>query len=239
MKRTARIMRFTAAMTLLVAALGCGLLEEATTFTVDTGWRKVTVDTASLGISIPSGPAIPAIPCQKSNDICAQATSQLSCKSTTYSCKVQCGAQDSCEIVADITESFTVDLADKIKNQTSATALSKVSLLRMVYNTLENTLTFDTPKIEVFVGPNTANKVTDPLVVRLATMPVIPKGQKPNAQLQDISEAGKQSLSNFVMNYQVPFKFFVKATARFASGDPLPKGRISLNLKAYFEVTPL
>ena len=90
-----------AAILLLAAGFGCGLLEDATTVTIETGWKSVTVDSDALGVTIPSGSVIPAVSCSASNDICAQATSGVTCNGQTYGCKVQCGSGGSCEIVAD------------------------------------------------------------------------------------------------------------------------------------------
>lgn len=229
-----------AAALLVAAGIGCGLLEDATTFTIDTDWKTITVDSDALGLTVPSGATIPAVSCTKTNDICAKGTSVIKCtgQGTAYACAVQCGDKATCEVSATAEINTSVDISQKVKSQTSASVLSKVTFDRMVYNTVENTLTFDTPTIEIFVGPNTATKTTDAGVTRFATMASIPKGQKPNA-LVNATEEGKNALSAFVKAYQVPFKFFVKATLRFASGDPIPHGKLTLNLKAYLEITPL
>ena len=225
---------------LLAAAFGCGLLEDATTFTLETGWKQVSIDSDALGVTIPSGSAIPAVSCTAANDICAQAGAQISCSGQTYGCKVQCGSQGSCEIVAEAEIGQTVDVSDKVKSQTSATVLSKVSFNYMLFKVPENTLTFDTPKIEVFVGPNAAGTTTDAGVVRFATMEAIPRGQTvlPGEQL-NATEEGKNALAGFVKSYQTPFKFFIKASLRFPSGSPVPQGKLTMQVNGYFEIEPL
>jgi len=228
----------TVALALVPLFTACGLLDDATTFTLETGWKQVSIDSAALGVAIPSGTLIPAVACTKTNDICAQASAGISCNGQTYSCNVQCSDQGSCEIVADAEVGQTVDISQKVKNQTSATVLSKVSFSYMLFKVLENTLTFDTPQIEVFVGPNTAVRTTDAGVVKFATMDVIPKSQTPEGQLT-VTDAGKASLAGFVKNYETPFKFFVKAGLRFPSGSALPQGKLTLQVNGYFEVEPL
>ena len=223
---------------LLAAAFGCGLLEDATTFSIDTGWKTVTVDSDALGVTIPSGSVIPAVPCSSANDICAQATSGVSCNAQTYGCKIQCGSGGKCEILANAEIGETVDISQKVQSQTSASALSKVSFNYMLYKVEQNTLTFDTPEITVYVGPNTANTTADSGVVKFATIDSIPKGQTPDGQLPATS-AGKTALSEFVKNYKTPFKFFVKADLRFPSGSPLPKGKLSLKVNGYFQIEAL
>lgn len=235
---TKTVFRAIAAGSLLLAAsFGCGLLEDATKFTIDTGWKEFTVDSAALGVTIP-GATVPAVPCTTQNDVCAQATSQVSCSSQTYSCSVQCGSQGTCEITASAEVATTVDVSDKVKNNTSASALSKVSFNYMLYKVTENTLTFDTPEIEIFVGPSSATRTTDSGVVKFATMPAVTKGQKPDGQV-NATEQGKSALAGFIKSYQTPFKFFVKASLRFPSGAPLPQGKLTVQVNGYFEAEPL
>jgi hypothetical protein len=222
---------------LLAAALGCGLLEEATTATVATDWYNITVDSNAMGIAVPTGSTVPAVPCSAGCE-----TSGISCGGGTYGCEVQCGGNSNCEIEVTAEVAVTVDLSKQIKNQFGAKALSKVSLSQAFYRIADgnNTLNFDTPKIELFIGPNSANKTSDAGVVPFATLPTIKGGEVfAQKELQDITSAGSQALSGFVLNYQTPFKFLVKTTLKFASGQALPQGRIALELKAFLKVTPI
>jgi hypothetical protein len=196
------------------------------------------VDSAQLGLKVPAGTTIPAVQCTAANDICAQATSPISCATQTFTCSAKCGSGGTCALSAS-TEIFTsIDLSTQIKNQTQASALSKVSLDRVVLNTDENTLNFATPSVELYVGPSSATKTTDAGVVLFGTLPAIAAGQKLN-QAVEVTQAGKDALSNFVKNYTTPFRMLAKASVSFASGDPLPQGKLTLKVKAYFEVEPL
>jgi hypothetical protein len=227
-----------AAGLVLAAAFGCDLLKSATTFTVDTDWQQLTVDSASLGLTVPSGSVIPGIPCTAAADPCATATSQISCVGATYSCKVQCGASAKCEVVASAESFMPIDLSQKVKSGLQSNALNKVTVRQVIYNTDDNTLNFDTPKIELFVGPSTATKTTDAGVVAFATMDPIPRGTKPNAEIIP-TDAGKEALAGFVRDYQTPFRLLAKASLRFATGDSIPQGRLALKVKAYLDIVPL
>jgi len=227
-----------ACSSLLFLIGGCDLLSDATKFTVDTDWQVFSVDSAALGLSVPSGSALPAIPCSTANDLCAQATSPMKCGGQSYACRVQCGSKATCEVVASTEQSTSIDLSQQIKNNTQASALNKVALQRMVFNTEENTLNFDTPSMEFYVGPNAATKTTDAGVVFFGTMPSIPHGTKLNGEIT-VTAAGKSALADRVKNYQTPFRLLAKAALSFASGSPLPQGRAVVKLKAYFEIEPL
>ena len=51
--------------------------------------------------------------------------------------------------------------------------------------------------------------------------------------------AGKQALAAFVKNYQTPFNVFLQANMRFASGDPLPQGKLTMEVNGFFKIEPL
>jgi hypothetical protein len=229
---------FVALLLVGASATGCDLLAEATAFTVDTDWQSFTVDSDALGVTVPDS-TIPAIPCDSSNDVCGQAGSQLSCSSQQYSCDIRCGEDGTCELVATAETSVVVDLSEEIGDKTSAGALSKVSLNWVEYRVEVNSLTFDTPTIEIYVGPETAAGTQDGGVVKFATMPTIPKGMTPNGDVEDITPAGREALATFVKNYKQPFRFFAKANLSFAGGEPLPQGRLTIDMKAGLLVEPL
>jgi hypothetical protein len=222
-----------AAGVLLAAAFGCGLLEEATAFTVTTKWYKVTIDTASLGVSVPTGAAIPAVPCSLGCD-----KALITCSGQKYSCKVQCGAGNNCALVASVEEYMHVDITQEINSKAGTKALSKAELSSAAYSTEKgNSLNFATPKIEVFIGAGSAT--TSSGATRFATLPSIAAGQmlKPTA-LKDITSEGNAALQHFILNRQ-PFRFFIKATLTFASGSLLPQGKLVFEVQARIKVTPL
>jgi hypothetical protein len=221
----------------MATAFGCGLFDDVADFTIDTGWKSVTVDSDSLGVVIP-GTTIPSVPCTKTADVCAQASSGVSCNGQTYGCKVQCSDQGACDIVADAQISDTVDVSKEVKDNTSASAISKVTFNYMLYKVTENTLTFDTPQLKMYVGPNTATSTADAGVVEFATLKPIPKGQTTDGEMP-ATEAGKRALAGFVKDYQTPFKVFLQASMRFGSGDPLPQGKLTMQVNGFFKIEPI
>ena len=227
-----------AAALLVVAGFGCDLLKSATSFTVDTDWQEIVLDSAALPLKVPTGAVIPGIPCSPAADPCAAATTQISCSGGTYSCKVQCGTSAKCEVVASAESSMPIDLSQKVQSGLQSSALSKVTVGKVIYNTDANTLNFDTPKIELFLGPSTATKTTDAGVVAFATMDPIPRGTTPNAQIIPTAE-GQAALEGYVRNYQTPFRMLARASLRFATGDSIPQGRLALKVKAYIDIEPL
>jgi len=231
--RTLRVLA--AGVTLLAAAFGCGLFDTGFTFSTDP--QSFTIDSAALGLTVPSGTTIPAVPCTTATDVCAQATSQLSCTGQTYGCKIACKGT-SCGVSATAEFAVPVDVSGKIKNNTQASVLSKVTLQRVALKVSENSLTFKTPTIDVFVGPGTATKSTDAGVVKLGTIPAIDPRTTSSIESIETTQEGRDKLSELIRNYTVPFKMLAKASLGFAGGDPIPNGRFSFEVIAYLEVNP-
>ena len=217
--------------------LSCSLLQEATTFTLDTGWKDLAVDATGLP-DFGGAATLPNVPCTKAQDTCATGLSNAACTGGNWSCKTQCGESASCALAATVELGLPVDISAQVKNQTSANVISKATLNEFVYNTLENTLNVDTPELELYVGPSSATRVGDPGVVFFARMPRLPAGTKRNEILK-VDEAGKEALASFVRNYTQPFKILAKGSSLFNGGQALPKGRLRMQLKAKFQVTPL
>jgi hypothetical protein len=225
---------------LLAAAFGCDLLKDATTFTFATDWQSFTVDSASLGVVIPSGSVVPAVACTTTNDVCAQATAQLKCGGGSYACKVQCGSSAKCEIVGSAEVFTTVDLSNNQEIKKNGAVLSKVSVRDVLFRVDEDTLNFDTPKIELYLGPASATKTNDAGVVPFATMdPILKKTASGTSGKITPTAAGNDTLAGYIQSYQTPFRILGKATLRFATGDSIPQGKLSLSVKALVDIQPL
>ena len=216
------------ATALLASTAACDMLDTA--FTVDSGPINITLDTAQMGLNIPSA-TIPAIPCTSD----AGCGSAFKCGGTGYSCALKCVSQK-CEIQITVEQGTDVDLSSKIKDQTSATVLSKVTMDALTYNTSENTLTFNTPEISMYLGPQGASSTSAAGVERFATMPSI-KAKDPAYGEAKTTEAGKDKLQKSVQNL-TPFRLFGQAVLKLRSGDPVPKGRLVLVVRAYFIIDP-
>jgi hypothetical protein len=219
---------------LVAAAFGCGLLDSVTTFTVDTDWQTFSVDTATLGLTVPSGSTIPAVPCNTSSDVCATAAASIKCTGPGYSCKVACGTGGTCGVSATAEVKMPIDLSQS--SQMQGKALSKVSLTHVVLRVEANTLTFKSPQVDLYVGPAGATKTTDPGVVLFASLPSLPKSGDTDVPT---TAAGNDALAGFVKSYQTPFTMLAKPSLAFAGGDPLPQGLVTVKVKAFFEVQPL
>lgn len=218
---------------LLSLTHGCGLVEDLLAFTIDTDWKYFTLDTAQLGVTVPGGAStIPAINCTKDANCAA-----LKCGGSGYSCATKC-LNKKCGIVAIFEQGTTIDLSQKITNSTTATILSKVTLDKVSYDATVNSLNFNTPKLNMYIGPNSAKNTSSSGVAHFAEMPVIPAKQTPKEDM-NVTAQGKTALEQRVLDYKNPFKMFGKASLTFTSGSPIPQGKLRLGVKAYFMIDPL
>lgn len=220
-----------------IAFIGCDLIEDATSFNVCTDWETIDIDTAQLNIDTSSA-TIPDVTCQDQS-VCDQANSQFSCSGSGYSCNIVCGSSAKCEVQASVDlPPQTVDLSSKIDSSLKAAAISKVSVDSLEYKVSANSLNFDTPIISVYVGPSSANTVTDSGVSLFATVPSIAKGTTPEGKLSP-DPSGQSALTNFVKDYKNPFKIFSQAKLVFSAGESLPSGALKTEVRSCFKISPL
>jgi hypothetical protein len=222
------------AFALLIPA-GCELLSDALSFTIYSDWETVTMDSAQLGLTFTG--TVPPVPCSASADVCSAAAS-LQCTGTGYTCTLQCGGSGNCEIVASFDTSTSINISEEVTNETAASNLDKVTVQAVQYQVSENSFNFATPGMDIYVGPNTAAAIGDSGVTLLASIPAIAAGARPDATMNTTS-SGQAKLEELAKNYKTPFKIFARATATYASGDPVPTGRMTISIRAGFKITPL
>lgn len=160
------------------------------------------------------------------------------------------GAEGRCAATYVLAMPVPVDLRQArspVPDEVLRFGIDRVTIHRVAYGVLENTLTTATPELEVFVGPESAQATTDPGVVKLGALAPIPAMSKdcadtpntadpraksvPVCDLQLTSE-GQTALAERVKSFKTaPFKLFAAATLRAEAGSPMPAGTIQLFLR--------
>lgn len=181
---------------------------------------------------------VPAVDCTAGGDaVCQQLPTPMG---TTAHCDT--GATNKCQLTAQIELSQMVDLASEKSFPSSvanSSAINSVTVNRVLYWTPSNTLSFATPPIDLFVGPQTAQKSTDAGVAHLGTVPPLAAGGKTacrtgtpgtmdSACSVPLDKAGQDALAAFAKDYKTPFNVFVEATYTAKAGDPMPSGKLDL-----------
>lgn len=228
----------------LLVAVGtisaCSLVEEATTFTFCSDPSEFVFDSDDLGLK-GTGQTFPVVTCD-GPESCAAAGAGLGCDSDAPQCSVECAQHDSqrqCDLLVTAEPSVSVNIADKVQNETQASVLSEVTISRVEYAVSANTLNFDTPKALVFVGPNSAESPSDASVVQFAEIDPITQGTTFDTRSLQTSEAGQQRLAELVKDYKTPFRLFVQMKSRFVGGQAFPEGLLRVSFGLCFKASLL
>ena len=218
-----------AAMAFLCA--GCGLVADVFSFPFCTGAEEISVDSDNIGISLSGLDAIPDVSCNRNSDCVGH---MVSCGGAgQYECTLAC-VRNKCEVHSSFVIGNTIDLSDKVKSNTTATILSKVTVERVEVEVLKNSLNFDMPEISLRVGPNAANLATDDGVRSFATIPTI-EAEQTGTTTVTVTPAGKDAMAEFVKDYRTPFKLLADGSLVLKSGDPLPSGQLTATVKTCFK----
>jgi hypothetical protein len=183
---------------------------------------------------------IPTVPCDSQNPaICGgdqlleladgsgQATIKLGCDAGTARCFAQANARGT----------YTVDVLQD-DSFTSKVERHAVTLVRMVDLTITipaNTMTFDIPEIDLFVGPPGTQQPSDPGVfpvdnVRsIAAGTIIAAADARHLVVADGSPA--RGLIEDSIRSKTPFVFVVTLAPRLESGAVLPAGKLEVDIQ--------
>jgi len=153
-----------------------------------------------------------------------------------------------CTATADFSLPQKVDLRSAktpVPNEVITFAIDRVSVSKIAYWAMNNTINVDTPPFEIYVGPEAAVDQKDPKAVLLGSVASLPAGSKACGDTPDpgdpaakmgqtvcdmaLTQAGQAALAEYVKNFKTaPFKIIAHATLTAKGGESVPKGTIDL-----------
>lgn len=238
-----RRLGFTVGLILAFVGLGaCILDDDVDDFDFKLPDKSFQVNASELGLSTTT-----TIQCDPGNDTCGQVDPALVCDSQESVCglgqtasfpQLQCAQQDvcqefggamycdapadACRAEVEFELSAEVNLADEVQElrEVGNITITKVTLKSLYVDVEVNTLGVDTPEMGLYIGPQTANSVSDPDVRRVGTIPSFP----PETQRVDVvlTTEGRTELTERLRTPNAPFKLLVHGTLELGPGDPLP-----------------
>jgi hypothetical protein len=112
-------------------------------------------------------------------------------------------------------------------------AISVVRGIDLAYTMPVNTLTFDVPRIDVYVGPSGTKTEADPGVALVDSISSIGAGttfvaERRHLTLTDHTQARAQIESN--IQAKEPFVFVIVTTPRLEAGAPVPGGALEIDI---------
>jgi hypothetical protein len=181
---------------------------------------------------------IPDVPCDPAAPACtgavataavpagvpADVTVSLGCDAATARCFAQ----------ADARAAFTVDVLDDGSFQATVDrrGTTFVRVADVAYTIPANTLTFDVPEVQIFVGPASATRETDDGVVFVDSIRPVPAGapvtERRHVTVPDGS-AARDLIEQSIQDRQ-PFVFVVTLAPRVDAGAPVPAGMLEIDL---------
>jgi hypothetical protein len=202
---------------------------------VDLASHAFSADFGTQGGTIPVLECDPAAPdvcgagqivtVSAEGEIPATVNVQIGCDGTSRRCFAQADATASYELSVLTDEDFVT----KVERR----AVSFVRVVDIAYALPVNTLTFDLPSIDVYVGPAGSRAVTDSGVVLMDTVQGVTAGQTitdTSRHLVVADQSPARDLLESSIRAQEPFVFLVQAAPRLEAGSPVPSGRFELVL---------
>lgn len=223
-----------AAAALVALWLGTGCSNDILDVDVDLAPQSYSVDFGQQSGTIPTVTCDPAVPAACGSGV-ARATTDAAGIPGDVSVAMGCDAATArCFAQADARVAYTADVLQEQDFQTKVQrrAVSLVRVADVAYSIPTNTLTFDVPAIDVYVGPAGARTESDPGVVLMDTIHPVPAGttftEPRHLTLADDSPA--RALVEGAVRDQQPFVFVVVVSPRVEAGGPMPGGALQVDV---------
>lgn len=174
---------------------------------------------------------VPSIPCTAQDDPCPSLGEQFSCNL----------AAEVCEVIIPFELVTVTDLANEVP-ELETVGQSGFTSVRLDYirmKVLENTFSVPTPPVDLFVAPETVATLYVPGsnpptlasgVERVGQVPSIPAGVSGQTENVELSPGGNAAITDYCREPSVPFHMFVYSEIVLSGGDPIPEGRLTLQV---------
>jgi hypothetical protein len=188
----------------------------------------------------PSPGTIPDLQCDPASPgVCGNAPSVSGAAApngvpTMVTVSLGCDASsDRCFAQADATAAFTVDVLQD-NNFTTSVEREGVTLVReadFAYTVTTNTLTFDVPQIDFFVGPAGTASPTDSGVQHVDASAPLPAGQTNVTGTVTVHDGTPaQALLQDAVRNKHPFQVIVSLSPRVEAGQAVPGGALTVDV---------
>jgi hypothetical protein len=139
-----------------------------------------------------------------------------------------------CYAQATVHAAYTVSVLDDpgFAASTARRGTSFVRVVDLAYTVPVNTLNFDLPALDIYVGPPGTARETDPDVVAVGSTVALTAGEtltdEQHLTVADGSPA--RALIEGDIQSQQPFTFVLVLAPRFGSGRPIPAGSVEIDV---------
>jgi hypothetical protein len=178
---------------------------------------------------------VPVVACDAEDDPCSGVVT-ASGDDAIRSLHVGCSpVEGQCYVQADAELAFTLSILEQsdFRAKVQRRSIELVRSVDLAYAIPVNTLSFDIPQVDVFVGPEGTRRFDDPGVVFVDSIKTVPAGAVtplPTHHLIVAEHSAARALLQDTIVRQVPFVFVLATSPRLTSGQPIPAGQLTVEL---------
>jgi hypothetical protein len=223
---------WTAAIVGLVLAGGCS--RDVFDVTVDLQTQNYRADFGAATGTIPIVSCDPATPATCDEGTVIDVTAQTGAGPADVQLSTGCDAATSrCFVQANGRVAYAVDVFqdDGFTSKVASHVVEFVRIADFAYAVSMNSLTFDVPQIDIYVGPAGITRETDPGVVAVGSTPPLPAGTllgDGHLTVDDASPA-RATIEDDIRN-QRPLTFLLVLSPRIEAGAAVPAGAIQVDV---------
>lgn len=218
-----------ASLVLGAATGGCGLIDipitlQTQTYNADFGNASGTVT---------------AVPCTMMQDPCTAAANQVAAGAAQNGATVTgvCDtATSTCTARVDATVAYPVNLAQD-QSFTSSVAGKVVTVVKSIslkYGIPMNTVSIDLPQLDLYIAPQGVTKIPDSRAVLVDKIPAIARKktlpENSGTIIIETSSAAGAIFVESIKNPAKPFTLLINTKPTVKANDPLPAGKMTINV---------
>ena len=230
------VLRWTLAWTVALGALiaGSGCSRDVFDVRVDLKTQTYRADFGAATGTLPVVACDPAAPGACSEGTFVDVTAPAPGGPADVELSTGCDEQtDRCFMAASGRVPYVVDVFqdDAFTSKIASHAVEFVRVADVGYAVSMNSLTFDLPQIDIYVGPAGVTKETDPGVVAVGSTPSVPAGAMPSdghLAVDDASPA-RATIEDDIRNER-PLTFLLVLAPQLEAGAAMPAGAIEVDV---------
>jgi hypothetical protein len=149
-----------------------------------------------------------------------------------------------CVATAEVRLAQSINLSEQADFPAAVASAPQITVVAIKHINLwaaSNTLSFDSPLLDVYVGPGSMQRETDAGAVKLGTVPSFKAGETNCSEAAPckmaITSEGGRALANRALDFRTPFALLVVAKIKASTGQAVPRGRIDLRVQPVISFT--
>lgn len=224
-------------------SFGCSLLQKDIVYDYEVDPQEMAQDLGPIQMG-----TFPEVDCTADDMLCAAVQSPIS--GATVSCDAAASGGKHCVAHYDLTVHQTINLSQQATFPSAITESPVINLVQVdevrYWTGSGETVTVDTPPLDLYIGGSEAMAPTDSGVAKLGTIGAIPAGKPPSAKPDctmgaatdketacdmQLTEDGKKLLATLAKDFKKPFNIIIVGHLTIAGGEAVPSGKIDLFLQ--------